>query len=94
MKHNDKNILLVEDDVNFGAILNDFLKLHSYNVTLAKNCIEGLEKFKKNDFGLCILDVMILIIVVCCLGVCTGFQRLRCCNLHSGCSYCRKKKNI
>jgi two-component system OmpR family response regulator len=59
MKNNDKNILLVEDDINFGAILNDFLKLHSYNVTLAKNGIEGLEKFKKNDFGLCILDVML-----------------------------------
>ena len=59
MKNCDKNILLVEDDVNFGAILNDFLKLHSYNVTLAKNGIEGLEKFKKNDFGLCILDVML-----------------------------------
>jgi len=59
MKNSDKNILLVEDDINFGAILNDFLKLHSYNVTLAKNGIEGLEKFKKNDFGLCILDVML-----------------------------------
>ena len=59
MKNNEKNILLVEDDVNFGAILNDFLKLHSYNVTLAKNGIEGLEKFKKNIFGLCILDVML-----------------------------------
>ena len=59
MKNNYKNILLVEDDINFGAILNDFLKLHSYNVTLAKNGIEGLEKFKKNSFGLCILDVML-----------------------------------
>jgi len=59
MKNNDKNILLVEDDFNFGAILYDFLNLHSYNVTLAKNGIEGLEKFKKNDFGLCILDVML-----------------------------------
>ncbi|MBL6649446.1 MAG: response regulator transcription factor [Flavobacteriaceae bacterium] len=59
MKQNDKNILLVEDDVNFGIILHDFLKLHSYNVTLAKNGIEGLEKFKKNDFALCILDVML-----------------------------------
>ena len=28
-------------------------------MTLAKNGIEGLEKFKKNDFGLCILDVML-----------------------------------
>jgi DNA-binding response OmpR family regulator len=56
---NSKNILLVEDDLNFGAVLNDFLKLHSYNVTLAKNGIEGIEKFKKNQFGLCILDVML-----------------------------------
>ena len=48
MKSNLKNILLVEDDLNFGAILNDFLNLHSYNVVLAKNGIEGLEKFKKN----------------------------------------------
>jgi|TARA_B100000768_G_scaffold93999_1_gene87909 DNA-binding response OmpR family regulator len=59
MKNNNKNILLVEDDLNFGAVLNDFLKLHSYNVILAKNGIEGLEKFKKNQFGLCILDVML-----------------------------------
>ena len=59
MRNNNKNILLVEDDFNFGTILNDFLNLHSYNVTLAKNGIEGLEKFKKNDFGLCILDVML-----------------------------------
>ena len=59
MKNNLKNILLVEDDLNFGSVLNDFLNLHSYNVVLAKNGIEGLEKFKKNEFGLCILDVML-----------------------------------
>ena len=59
MINNDKKILLVEDDLNFGAVLSDFLKLHSYNVVLAKNGIEGLEKFKKNRFGLCILDVML-----------------------------------
>ena len=50
MKNNLKNILLVEDDLNFGSVLNDFLNLHSYNVVLAKNGIEGLEKFKKNEF--------------------------------------------
>ena len=42
-----KNILLVEDDYNFGSILNDYLKLHSYKTTLARNGVEGLEKFKK-----------------------------------------------
>jgi len=59
MKNNSKNILLVEDDSNFGTLLNDFLSLHSYNVVLAKNGIEGFEKFKKSNFDLCILDVML-----------------------------------
>ena len=53
-----KNILLVEDDLNFGSILNDYLKLHSYNTFLTRNGIEGLEKFKKHSFDMCILDVM------------------------------------
>ena len=51
-------ILIVEDDPNFGSILKDYLKLHSYDVSLAKNGIEGLEKFKKTSYDLCILDVM------------------------------------
>ena len=53
-----KKILLVEDDHNFGSILRDYLTLHSYDTTLAKNGIEGLEKFKKHTYDLCILDVM------------------------------------
>lgn len=53
-----KKILIVEDDPNFGSILRDYLTLNDYEVTLAKNGIEGLEKFKKEDFDLCILDVM------------------------------------
>tara|TARA_B100000902_G_C27087067_1_gene801891 strand:- start:115 stop:810 length:696 start_codon:yes stop_codon:yes gene_type:complete len=53
-----KKILLVEDDNNFGLILRDYLTLHSYETTLAKNGIEGLEKFKKYNYDLCILDVM------------------------------------
>ena len=53
-----KKILLVEDDNNFGLILRDYLTLHSYETTLAKNGIEGLEKFRKYNYDLCILDVM------------------------------------
>ena len=53
-----KKILLVEDDHNFGLILRDYLTLHSYEITLAKNGIEGLEKFKKHKYDLCIVDVM------------------------------------
>ena len=53
-----KRILLVEDDPNFGIILRDFLKMNDYDVVLAKNGMEGFEKFKKHDFHICILDVM------------------------------------
>ncbi len=58
MKNNNKKILLVEDDINFGSILKEYLGLNDYEVTLAKNGIEGFEKFKKGNFNLCILDVM------------------------------------
>lgn len=57
MKSNNK-ILIVEDDPNFGSILRDYLNLNDYKVTLAKNGIDGFEKFKSNKFDLCILDVM------------------------------------
>ncbi|PNQ72674.1 DNA-binding response regulator [Hanstruepera neustonica] len=53
-----KKILLVEDDPNFGTILKDYLIMNDYEVTHAKNGMEGFEKFKKDDFDLCILDVM------------------------------------
>ena len=53
-----KQILLVEDDVNFGTVLRDYLQLNGYKVVLARNGLEGFEKFKKNEFDICILDVM------------------------------------
>ena len=55
---NSKKILLVEDDQNFGIVLREFLSLNDFEVTLAKNGMEGFEKFKKDNFDLCILDVM------------------------------------
>jgi len=55
---NNKKILLVEDDQNFGIVLRDYLTLNDFDVTLAKNGMEGFEKFKKDNFDLCILDVM------------------------------------
>jgi two-component system, OmpR family, response regulator len=58
METPNNKILLVEDDQNFGAILKDYLMLNDFEVTLAKNGMEGFEKFKKDTFDLCILDVM------------------------------------
>ena len=54
----NNRILLVEDDPNFGTVLKDYLSLNDYNVTLAKDGLEGLIMFKNDDFDLCILDVM------------------------------------
>jgi len=53
-----KKILLVEDDINFGIILRDYLRLNDFDVTLARNGMEGFEKFKKDYYDLIILDVM------------------------------------
>jgi len=53
-----RKILLVEDDPNFGTVLKDYLALNDYNVTHAKDGIEGLIMFKNSDYDLCILDVM------------------------------------
>ena len=41
MEKETKKILLVEDDQNFGAILKDYLTLNDFEVTLAKNGMEG-----------------------------------------------------
>ncbi|MBA6156554.1 response regulator transcription factor [Tenacibaculum sp. S7007] len=53
-----KKILLVEDDPNFGTVLKDYLALNDYNVTHAKDGIDGLIMFKNGEYDLCILDVM------------------------------------
>lgn len=58
MESVNKRILLVEDDLNFGAVLKDYLILNDFDVVLAKNGMEGFEKFKKDNYDLCILDVM------------------------------------
>ena len=56
MKAENIKILLVEDDANFGNILKEYLSINGYDVTLAKNGIEGFEKFKKDQFDLCLLE--------------------------------------
>ena len=58
MNARNKNVLLVEDDLNFGTVLRDYLRLNGYKVVLARNGLEGYEKFKKSEFDICVLDVM------------------------------------
>ncbi|PHN04105.1 response regulator transcription factor [Flavilitoribacter nigricans] len=54
----NNRILLVEDDQNFGDVLRSYLEMHDYDVTLATDGLQGLESFKRGEFDLCILDVM------------------------------------
>ena len=41
MEEHKKRILLVEDDPNFGTVLKDYLMMNDYEVTHAKNGMEG-----------------------------------------------------
>jgi two-component system, OmpR family, response regulator len=51
-------ILLVEDDQNFGDVLRSYLEMHGYDVRLATDGLQGSDMFGKDDYDLCILDVM------------------------------------
>lgn len=51
-------VLLTEDDKNLGTILKAYLEAKGFPTTLCTDGQEGLEKFKRDDFQFCILDVM------------------------------------
>jgi len=52
-------ILLVEDDLNLGQILNEYLSLKGYETTLCRDGEEGVLAFKRDQFHLCLFDVML-----------------------------------
>ncbi|MCF8329814.1 MAG: response regulator transcription factor [Crocinitomicaceae bacterium] len=54
----DVNILLAEDDFNLGFVIVDQLKLDGYQVTLATDGMDALQRFNEKEFHLCIFDVM------------------------------------
>jgi DNA-binding response OmpR family regulator len=52
-------ILLVEDDVNLGSLLREYLKAKDFVTTLETDGEKGFRAFKKDHFDLCILDIML-----------------------------------
>jgi DNA-binding response OmpR family regulator len=58
MTNNDKLILLAEDDLHLGMVIQDALLAEGYKTHLATNGLDALELFNKNTYQLCILDVM------------------------------------
>lgn len=54
-----KKILLAEDDPNLGMLLQDYLQLKGkFEVTLCQDGEEALRAFTKDQFDVCIFDVM------------------------------------
>jgi len=52
-------IILVEDDVNLGFLLVDFLENNGFDVKLYRDGLSGLTGFQTNTFDFCILDLML-----------------------------------
>lgn len=52
------HVLLAEDDFDFGSILKQYLEIHQFEVTWAKDGKEALTLFTTGDFDICVFDVM------------------------------------
>lgn len=50
-------ILLIEDDINLGYVLKEYIQLNGYNVTWTKTGKDSLLIANDNDFDLIILDI-------------------------------------
>lgn len=51
-------ILLCEDDENLGMLLREFLQAKGYSAELCNDGEKGYKAFVKNQYDLCVLDVM------------------------------------
>ena len=52
------SILVMEDDVNIQELIVEFLKAEGYDVDFASDGIEGIQLFKKKEYDLVLLDIM------------------------------------
>lgn len=54
----EKKILLVEDDLNMGFLLVNYLQDENFKVKLCRDGFEGLTTAQNEHFDLCLFDVM------------------------------------
>jgi len=52
-------ILIVEDDKNMGFLLSKNIKSMGYDFVLSQSGEDGFRQFRRNQFNLCILDIML-----------------------------------
>lgn len=51
-------ILIVDDEVNIRAVVREYAEFEEYEVDEAANGMEAVEKCRRNDYDLVIMDVM------------------------------------
>ncbi|WP_437920890.1 response regulator [Sphingobacterium sp. LRF_L2] len=54
-----KNLLIIEDDINFADILKDFAQIYGFHVMIAHDGADGIQKAKQFNPHAIILDVML-----------------------------------
>ena len=55
---NETSILLAEDDLNLGQLLQTYLRSKGFKVSLAQNGKIAFEKFNRDEYDFCIFDIM------------------------------------
>ncbi|MGO0984890.1 response regulator transcription factor [Clostridioides difficile] len=53
-----KRILVIEDDIDIQNIIKTFLENAGYTIITANDGLDGIEKFKKQQFDLILLDIL------------------------------------
>ena len=53
-----QKILLCEDDENLGMLLREYLQAKGYDTILCEDGEEGYREFMKDNFDICVFDVM------------------------------------
>lgn len=54
----NSSILVIEDDASIQELIVEFLTAEGYEVDYANDGLEGIQKFKKGNYNLIILDIM------------------------------------
>ena len=56
--NNKSKVLLAEDDLSLGYVIKDNLADAGYDVVLCADGQAAMDKFSKENFDICLLDVM------------------------------------
>lgn len=54
-----QKIFLLEDDLNFGAVLKSYLELNDYTVKWVQDGKDAMQAFQSDTFDIAVLDVML-----------------------------------